>query len=120
MTAFHVMTLSGTGEADTPAGGSVCMRLKSRIKRRRAAVDMMGDLSEPEGSEARVGGKLESAEERRRAARKVLLENTCTSGTSKRASAKYTKAAKGKSLSEEKLRGVDAMMDATMSFGALD
>jgi len=57
------MTLSGTGDADTPAGGSVCMRyrwsvskykegvwrwrvgggltLKSRIKRRRAAVDMM-------------------------------------------------------------------------------
>jgi len=42
MTAFHVMTLSLTGEAETPAGGSVCMRLKSRIKRRRAAVDILG------------------------------------------------------------------------------
>jgi len=28
------------GDADTPAGGSVCMRLKSRINRRRAEVDM--------------------------------------------------------------------------------
>lgn len=23
---YHVMTLSGTGDAETPAGGSVCMR----------------------------------------------------------------------------------------------
>jgi hypothetical protein len=38
---YHVMTLSAIGEADTPAGGSVCMRLKSRIKRLRAAVDML-------------------------------------------------------------------------------
>jgi hypothetical protein len=41
MTAFQVMTLSAIGEADTPAGGSVCMRLKSRIRRRRAAVDIL-------------------------------------------------------------------------------
>lgn len=59
---YHCITLSATGEADTPAGGSVCIRwggggklvrahttnliegglltLKSRIKRRRAAVDI--------------------------------------------------------------------------------
>lgn len=24
--SYHVMTLSGTGDAETPAGGSVCMR----------------------------------------------------------------------------------------------
>ena len=28
-------------EAETPAGGSVCMRLKSRIRRLLAAVDML-------------------------------------------------------------------------------
>jgi hypothetical protein len=60
--AYQVMTLSGTGDADTPAGGSVCMRcggyqfpqksqvagrvcrmrtLKSRIRRLRAAVDIV-------------------------------------------------------------------------------
>lgn len=69
--AYQVMTLSAIGEADTPAGGSVCIRcsilvsitihisfllddcflaaspkeaertLKSRIRRRRAAVDMV-------------------------------------------------------------------------------
>jgi hypothetical protein len=61
------MTLSATGDADTPAGGSVCIRcsslvvdewgtprssfaiktprtLKSLIKRRRAAVDMLGRM----------------------------------------------------------------------------
>ena len=38
--AYHVMTLSAMGLALTPAGGSVCMRLKSRIKRLLAAVDM--------------------------------------------------------------------------------
>jgi len=37
----QVMTLSATGDAETPAGGSVCIRLKSRINRRRAVVDMM-------------------------------------------------------------------------------
>ena len=58
---YHCITLSATGDADTPAGGSVCIRwggggelvrahttnlieglltLKSRIKRRRAAVDI--------------------------------------------------------------------------------
>jgi hypothetical protein len=62
-TTYQVMTLSATGDADTPAGGSVCMRwvfcqsqemivcselvpprtLKSRIKRRRAGVDMIAD-----------------------------------------------------------------------------
>ena len=36
----HVMTLSAIGLALTPAGGSVCMRLKSRISRRLAAVDI--------------------------------------------------------------------------------
>lgn len=35
------MTLSATGEALTPAGGSVCMRLKSLMRRRRAEVDML-------------------------------------------------------------------------------
>lgn len=34
------MTLSAIGLALTPAGGSVCMRLKSRINLLRAAVDM--------------------------------------------------------------------------------
>lgn len=38
---YHVITLSAIGEADTPAGGSVCMRLKSRIRRLLAAVDML-------------------------------------------------------------------------------
>lgn len=38
--AYHVMTLSAIGLALTPAGGSVCMRLKSRISLRRAAVDI--------------------------------------------------------------------------------
>jgi hypothetical protein len=37
---YQVITLSATGEAETPAGGSVCMRLKSRMSRRRAVVDM--------------------------------------------------------------------------------
>jgi len=61
---YQVITLSATGEAETPAGGSVCMRckkvldtslflrhrccealtLKSRIKRRRAAVDILSLL----------------------------------------------------------------------------
>lgn len=35
------MTLSAIGLALTPAGGSVCMRLKSRIRRRLAAVDIL-------------------------------------------------------------------------------
>jgi hypothetical protein len=35
------MTLSAIGLALTPAGGSVCMRLKSRISLRRAAVDIL-------------------------------------------------------------------------------
>jgi hypothetical protein len=39
--AYQVMTLSAIGEAETPAGGSVCMRLKSRIRRLLAAVDML-------------------------------------------------------------------------------
>lgn len=60
--AYQVITLSGIGDAETPAGGSVCIRcrdvssskprvlvaaptLKSRIKRRRAAVDMAGGVS---------------------------------------------------------------------------
>jgi len=38
--SYQVMTLSATGEAETPAGGSVCIRLKSRMSRRRAVVDM--------------------------------------------------------------------------------
>lgn len=38
---YQVMTLSAIGEAETPAGGSVCMRLKSRIRRLLAAVDML-------------------------------------------------------------------------------
>jgi len=42
--AYQVMTLSAIGEADTPAGGSVCMRLKSRIRRLLAAVDMLCEL----------------------------------------------------------------------------
>lgn len=39
--AHHVITLSAMGEADTPAGGSVCMRLKSRINLLLAAVDIV-------------------------------------------------------------------------------
>lgn len=35
------MMLSGLGAADIPAGGSCWRRLKSRISRRRAAVDMV-------------------------------------------------------------------------------
>ena len=35
------MTLSAMGLALTPAGGSVCMRLKSRINLLRAAVDIV-------------------------------------------------------------------------------
>ena len=38
---YHVITLSAIGLALTPAGGSVCMRLKSRIRRLRAAVDIL-------------------------------------------------------------------------------
>ena len=38
---YQVMTLSAIGLALTPAGGSVCMRLKSRISLRRAAVDIL-------------------------------------------------------------------------------
>lgn len=38
---YQVITLSAIGLALTPAGGSVCMRLKSRISLRRAAVDML-------------------------------------------------------------------------------
>lgn len=30
MTAFQVMTLSAMGEAETPAGGSVCIRYSER------------------------------------------------------------------------------------------
>jgi hypothetical protein len=45
--SYHVMTLSAIGLALTPAGGSVCMRLKSRIKRLRAAVDMVVELRTP-------------------------------------------------------------------------
>jgi hypothetical protein len=39
--AYQVMTLSAIGLALTPAGGSVCMRLKSRISLLRAAVDIL-------------------------------------------------------------------------------
>lgn len=39
------MTLSAMGLALTPAGGSVCMRLKSRISLLRAAVDIAVALS---------------------------------------------------------------------------
>lgn len=38
---YQVMTLSAIGLALTPAGGSVCMRLKSRINLLRAAVDIV-------------------------------------------------------------------------------
>ena len=38
---YQVMTLSAIGLALTPAGGSVCMRLKSRISLLRAAVDIL-------------------------------------------------------------------------------
>lgn len=75
-TTHQVMTLSGTGEAETPAGGSVCMRyhlvsydgslvnsdvslptLKSRIKRRRAAVDIMTNLVAAEIGASRRGAR---------------------------------------------------------------
>ena len=39
--SYQVMTLSAIGLALTPAGGSVCMRLKSRISLLRAAVDIL-------------------------------------------------------------------------------
>jgi hypothetical protein len=39
MTAFHIMMLSALGEPLIPIGGSVESRLKSRIRRRFAAVD---------------------------------------------------------------------------------
>ena len=63
MTAFQVITLSGTGEAETPEGGSVCMRyqvqsakcyhnaksifatLKSRINRLLAGEDIFAVLA---------------------------------------------------------------------------
>lgn len=48
------MTLSGTGEAETPAGGSVCMRLKSRINLLRAAVLMAMDWGISRGMLDRV------------------------------------------------------------------
>ena len=39
MTAFHIMILSEFGEPLIPTGGSLASRLKSRIRRRLAAVD---------------------------------------------------------------------------------
>ncbi len=39
MTAFQIMILSGLGLPDIPIGGSEASRLKSRIRRRLAAVD---------------------------------------------------------------------------------
>lgn len=41
MKPYQVMTLSAMGLAETPAGGSVCIRLKSRISLLRAAVDIV-------------------------------------------------------------------------------
>ena len=40
MMAFHCMMFSACGDAFTPSGGSCCSRLKSRMSRLRAAVDM--------------------------------------------------------------------------------
>lgn len=40
MTAFHESRLSGHGAPDTPAGGSALRRLKSRISRFLALVDL--------------------------------------------------------------------------------
>lgn len=40
MTAFQIMILSGLGEPLIPTGGSEASRLKSRIRRRLAAVDL--------------------------------------------------------------------------------
>ena len=39
MTAFHIMILSELGDPLIPTGGSLASRLKSRIRRRLAAVD---------------------------------------------------------------------------------
>ena len=39
MTAFHIMILSEFGDPLIPTGGSLASRLKSRIRRRLAAVD---------------------------------------------------------------------------------
>lgn len=39
MTAFHTMMLSGLGLPEIPMGASEVRRLKSRIRRRLAAVD---------------------------------------------------------------------------------
>ena len=40
MTACHFMMSLSCGAPFTPSGGSFCIRLKSRINRRRAGVDM--------------------------------------------------------------------------------
>jgi hypothetical protein len=39
MTAFHIMILSEFGDPLIPTGGSLASRLKSRMRRRLAAVD---------------------------------------------------------------------------------
>ena len=39
MTAFHIMMLSALGDPLIPTGGSLASRLKSRMRRRLAAVD---------------------------------------------------------------------------------
>ena len=44
MTAFHCRILFSVGAPDTPAGGSSCSRLKSRISRRLAAVAIAPQL----------------------------------------------------------------------------
>lgn len=56
MTAFHSSTLSGVGAPETPAGGSVWSRLKSRIKRRLLGVDIV-DLGCRESGEDEGGGR---------------------------------------------------------------
>ena len=45
MTAFQIMMFSGFGLPDMPMGGSDARRLKSRIRRRLAAVLYEGSLA---------------------------------------------------------------------------
>ena len=52
MTACHCMMSLSSGAPFTPSGGSDCILLKSRIKRRRAAVDMAAVGAAVEASRA--------------------------------------------------------------------
>jgi hypothetical protein len=88
---YHVMTLSATGEAEMPVGGSVCMRckgkesicshidivrgstLKSRIKRRRAEVDMLEN-----GSDVLISGEMRGTDVCSNKIRRTKGKSSCT------------------------------------------